>query len=362
MRAGWVVRAIAGAAAIVLTVGVVTAAARLDVGPGREPTRVSALTNPRTAPLPAGVAGSTLAERSARSGSFAAVTADESRELADLAASFPPGSLARMFPAQAAATQSASDPASTYWSLIIGINDYAAPTEDTVGSRPDGAALRRYLLRQGWRSDHILFLTDTDATASRVVEAIRWLASKTDRSSTVVFHYAGHEKPYRTDVDGDGETRDVALWLSDNRLIVDARLGDELGRVRAKQMWLHFAVCRAGGFDDPVTGGPGRIVTYSSPDSELSYEDRDLRHSVFGYYTIVEGLSEGLADANRDGKVTVEEAFRYARPLTTQHTGGRQHPRVADGVGGQMSLRVPAAKGPAPTPSPSSCPLPVPCP
>jgi hypothetical protein len=354
------VQVIAGAAAIVLTGGVVTAAARLDVGPGSEPVEVAALSDARRAPLPAGVAGSTLAERSARSGSFAAVTVDESIDLANLAASFPPGSLARMFPAQAAAAQSASDPASGYWALIIGINDYAAPTKDTVGSRPDGAELRTYLLRQGWRSDHILFLTDRDATASRVIESIRWLASKTDRSSTVVFHYAGHEKPYRADVDRDGETRDVALWVSDNRLIVDSRLGDELGRVAAKQMWLHFAVCRAGGFNDPVTRGPGRVVTYSSPDWELSYEDPNLRHSVFGYYTIVEGLSQGLADANGDGTVTVEEAYAYARPLTTQHTGGRQHPLISDGARGQMSLRVPPPQGPAPSPSP--CPLPIRCP
>jgi hypothetical protein len=233
-----------------------------------------------------------------------------------------PGDIGAMFPAQAQATADPTDPAGNYWALLIGINHYSAPTEDNVGSRPDAQTLRSYLLSLGWRDDHILLLTDTDATANRIVQAIRWLASKTDDSSVVVFHYSGHERPFSNDPDHDGERRDVALWASDNKLILDGTLGRELGKVRASRMWLHFAACRAGGFSDPVTVKDGRVATYSSPETELSYEDKNLRHSVFGYYVIAQGLRRGAGDLNHDGVVTVQEAFRFARPHVTRYTGG----------------------------------------
>lgn len=274
----------------------------------------------------------------------------------------PRDAFAAAFPAQASARQVEGDPASFSWALIVGINQYARPTQDTAGSRPDARVLRDHLRSLGWRSDHILLLADRDATAHGIVRAIRWLASRTDARSTVVFHYSGHERPHPGDADRDGEGRDVALWASDNRLVVDGRLGAELGRVRAARMWIHIAACRAGGFDDPGMSRPGRLITYSSPERELSYEDRLLRHSVFGYYTIVEAMAHGRGDANRDGTVTVEEAFAYARPLVVDHTGGRQHPLKVDRLPGQFSLRVPAAARPGPEPTRSPCALPLGCP
>jgi caspase domain-containing protein len=250
------------------------------------------------------------------------------------------GNIAAMFPAQAQATADPQDPAGNHWALLIGINHYSSPTEDNVGSRPDAEALRSYLRSLGWRDDHILLLTDTNATANRIVQAIRWLASKTDPSSVVVFHYSGHERPIHNDVDNDGESRDVALWATDNKLIVDGTLGRELGKVRASRMWLHFAACRAGGFSDPVTVKSGRVATYSSPESELSYEDKGLRHSVFGYYVIAQGLRRGAGDRNRDGVVTVQEAYSFARPHVTRYTDGRQHPMIIDRSSGAFVLSI----------------------
>lgn len=272
---------------------------------------------------------------------------------------------AAMYPAQWAAARSDSDPASNHWALLIGINDYAPPTRDNIGSYQDAVALRTHLLSLGWRSDHILLVGNRDATVPRIVQGIRWLASKTDAESVAVFHYSGHEKPARRDVDGDGEARDVAIWAADNRLLVDGDLGRELGRVRAARMWINLAVCRAGGFDDPGMAGPGRLITYSSPERELSYEDPSVRHSVFGYYSIAEGMRQRLADSDGDGLVTVEEAFAYARPNVIDRTGGRQHPVMVDEAGGELSLKPPAAP---PEEAPSQpqedqdpCTLPVRC-
>lgn len=238
------------------------------------------------------------------------------------------------------ASQNAADPASMRWALIIGINDYAGGTRDTIGSYQDAEALRDHLLGLGWMPDHVLLVGNRSASRAGVLEALAWLASKTDARSTVVFHYSGHEKPYRYDADNDGEARDVALWLADNRLISDGKLGAAMGKVRAARMWINLAVCRAGGFDDPGMSAPGRVITYSSPESELSYEDPDVGHSVFGYYSIVEGMSGGAADRNIDFHVSVEEAFVYARPLVAERTSGLQHPVLVDRLAGDFDLRI----------------------
>lgn len=269
--------------------------------------------------------------------------------------------LASAHPAQYYATRSATVRGGNAWAFVVGINDYAGSTRDNVGSYQDAVALRQYLLRVGWRSDHILLIGNREATRNHVIDGLRWLASKTDGSSMVVFHYSGHEKPYTRDVDGDGESRDVALWLADNSTLVDGDVGRLLSPIRASKMWINFAVCRAGGFNDAGTARAGRLITYSSPESELSYEDPAVRHSVFGYYSIVEGMQSGDADANRDGVTTVQEAFSYARPRVVERTGRRQHPVISDRYGTAFSLVTPVPPAPPPDPGPNPDPDPTPC-
>src|SRR5205807_10417800 len=132
--------------------------------------------------------------------------------------------------------QTSSNPATSYWALLIGVNDYSGSTPSNVGSRQDADALGAYLQKLGWRSDHILILRDLNATASHIIEAMRWLASKTTSTSTVVFHFAGHEN-WRPSSREDGG-KEVAMWTADNRLIYERTVGQELGRVRAAHMWI----------------------------------------------------------------------------------------------------------------------------
>lgn len=239
-----------------------------------------------------------------------------------------------------AATQRDGNPASFGWALIVAINDYAGGTRDNIGSYQDGVALRNHLLARGWQPDHVLLIGNRTATRPMIMKGLEWLAEKTDERSTVVFHYSGHEKPAKGNPDGDREGRDVALWVSDNRLINDGELGRALGRVRAGRMWINLAVCRAGGFDDPGMSAPGRVITYSSPERELSYEDTRLRHSIFGYYVIVQGMREGAADLDQSGTVAVEEAFHYATPLVSERTGYNQHPEIDDRYPGDFELSL----------------------
>jgi hypothetical protein len=260
------------------------------------------------------------------------------------------------FPAQAHAGQSTARPDTTRWAVLIGVNEHQGRTRDNLGSRQDAEDLARHLRSLGWRDDHVVLLTDGGATRERIVEAFRWLARKADRDSVVAIHYSGHTKQWHgRDIDGDGEVTDEALWPSDNRFITDREVGQLMSQIRAGRLWFNVGACEAAGFNDWGITGPNRIATYSSGEHQKSYEDPSVGNSVWGYQLIEEGLIAGHADANGDGNVTVEEAFRFATPRAHHRTKGQrphgpQTPEVSDRYPGEFDLRIP----PPPRPSSSS--------
>jgi len=247
-----------------------------------------------------------------------------------------------LYPLQWNAQVDPAIPATNYWALLIGINDYYGGTRDNIGSYQDARDLRQYLFHLGWRYDHVVLLPNRDATASMILQAFQWLASKTNSSSVVVFNYSGHEDPVHY-----GGTRHIMLQAADNRFIADTVVARDLGYVHAAKMWINLAVCRAGGFNDPGLVKSGRVVTFSSPESELSYEDPDVHHSVMGWFIIMEAMVQRQADYNGNGDVTVEEAFKYARPRIQSRTGGAQDPFMKDELSGSLSLIPPKPSAPA---------------
>ena len=275
----------------------------------------------------------------------------------------PPTSFAERFPAQAAAVQDPRDPATTRWALLIGINEHRGSIADNIGSRQDAEDLRAQLLARGWRDDHILVLTDRDATRDAIVAGIGWLADKADEHSVAVFHYSGHSKKwYGQDVDGDGEVTDEGLWPSDDRYIVDSELVRLLDPVRPQAMWISFATCNAAGFADPGLARPGRILTFSSSEVQKSYEHPSWGNSVWGWLMIDQALGAGLGDLDGNGRVTVEEAFAWAHPraadTTRRQRYGAQEGVLVDQVDGDLDLGIPGA--PPPPRAPAADPSPAP--
>lgn len=262
------------------------------------------------------------------------------------------------FPEHARAGQNTAKPGTTRWAVLIGVNEHSGRTRDNVGSRQDAEDLARHLLSLGWARDHVLLLTDGNANRENIVQALRWLQRKSNEHSVVVVHYSGHVKQWHgRDVDGDGEVTDEAFWPSDNRFITDREVGELLGRIRHQRMWFNVGGCEAAGFNDWGTTGPNRIVTWSSAEHQKSYEEPSKRNSVWGWQMIEEGFINGRADANGDGNVTVEEAFRFATPRADQRTRGQSHgrqtPQVSDRLKGEFDLRIPPPPRPRSEPKPS---------
>lgn len=246
----------------------------------------------------------------------------------------------RQFPVQAAARQVEGDRSTFHWAVLVGVNAYQGRTKDTIGSVADATLMRTLLLQRGWREDHILLLTDANATHDNIVRGLEWLARSTDERSVVVFSYSGHMRYQKGDPDRDGEARDSGLWPTDNRYIWDSDFARMVKPIRAARMWLALQGCHSGGMNDAGLEAPNRVVTYSSLERQKSYEDPEVGHSVTGWFMFAEGIRDRFGDANSDGRVSVQEAHAWATPRAYTRTSNRQSMQMADTLGRPFHLEV----------------------
>ncbi|MGH9266065.1 MAG: caspase family protein, partial [Acidimicrobiales bacterium] len=212
------------------------------------------------------------------------------------------------------------------------------------GGAADAADFRAALLKHGWADDHIRVLTDGAATAGAIRAGLQWLVEKSGPNSLSVFHYSGHVKQV-------GSTE--YIWPHDNAFISDTDLAASLRQLKG-QAWVDISGCEAAGFDEGISA-PNRLFTASSRANEKSYEIPDMRHSVFTLLLVDQGLLQGLADANRDGRVSVQEAFAHAAARAPQISAGQaqgpQHPVMAGWDGTPLFLDAVAAEAPAAAPA-----------
>lgn len=235
---------------------------------------------------------------------------------------------AARYPAQVQAVQT-PDPAGSSWALLIGINEHRDGVSNNIGSRQDAQLLRQLLLDAGWRDDHIVLITDGDATGNMIRQGLAWLAWKTTEQSTAVFHYSGHSKKW---YGPGGRIDDIALWPTNGDFVRRAALAESLGKVQAGTMWLNFATCNAAALKADSFAGQGRLLTFSSAAPEKSYEDPAVNLSVWGNHFLALGLhGHGL-------HTSIQEAYAFAAPRAETQTSlqvpyGPQRPVLIDNLG-----------------------------
>ncbi|HEX3476190.1 MAG TPA: caspase family protein [Kofleriaceae bacterium] len=205
----------------------------------------------------------------------------------------------------------AEDDARRVAATLVELGGYPPEAIDVV-LHPTPAALR----------DHL------DQLAARVAAA-----RAAGRAARVVFYYSGH-------------ARAAALDLGAEELAL-AELRQRLFGIPATLTVVVLDACQSGAFSrikgaEPAAdfsfnsrqhlGASGIAVLASSSASELSQESEQLRSSYFTHHLLV-GL-RGAGDADHDGQVSIDEAYRYAYHQTLLATAGTA-------VGGQhVSLEV----------------------
>ncbi len=205
----------------------------------------------------------------------------------------------------------AEDDARRVGATLTEIGGYPAGTVDVL-VRPTPDALRQ-------RLDRLTRRVAADAAAGK--------------QARVLFYYSGHARSTALDLGpaalplDELRRRLLAVPATLKIVVLDACQSGAFSRVKGATPAADFSFNSRQHLD-----ASGVAVLASSSASELSQESEHLRGSYFTHHLLV-GL-RGAGDANRDGAVSVDEAYRYAYHHTLVATS-------ATAVGGQhVSLEV----------------------
>jgi hypothetical protein len=153
------------------------------------------------------------------------------------------------------------------------------------------------------------------------------------KQTRVFFYYSGHARASAIDLGAEALPLDelrqklFAAGATLTVVVLDACQSGAFSRVKGAQPTADFSFNSRQQLD-----AKGVAVLASSTGSELSQESEQLRSSYFTHHLLV-GM-RGAGDANSDGQVTVDEAYRYAYHQTLLATS-------ATAVGGQhVTLEV----------------------
>lgn len=181
-----------------------------------------------------------------------------------------------------------------------------------------------------------------DATEARVRERIAATLKDCSREDVVLLYFSGHGlraadgQLYLTAVDTKVElleaTATSAAWITE-------RL--DKGCL-ARQQVLVLDCCYSGAHSSGTKAGDvvgtnvqfnsdaqGRVILAASDATQFAWhESRDVGVAERSFFTqgLVHGLRTGQADANKDGVITVEEAFAFAREWV-RSKGAKQTPQ-----------------------------------
>lgn len=208
--------------------------------------------------------------------------------------------------------------------IVVG-NDAAAGRAPLRFAKADAQRVRDVLVSLGQVDDaHVLLDADAEALDDALEAVGRELKARGGQG-TVLFYYSGHAD-------------DRALMMGATRY----RFRDLRARLAGLPARLYVAMldaCESGAATrakgghavpvvdlrifDPTDTYRGGVFLTSSAAGELSHESDQLQASFFTHYLLA-GL-RGAADLSGDGRVSLEEAYRYAYQATVSRTQGSLH-------------------------------------
>lgn len=248
------------------------------------------------------------------------------------------------------------------WAVVVGISQYKAVQSLRYADK-DALAFYDYLTQHiGVPKEQITLLLNDHATLMSLKRTLGTeLKRKAGEKDTVIVYYAGHGAP-EADAsagDDDGLEKYIVPYDADPRDLYTTALPMReietiFQRLTPERIIFISDSCYSGAtagrtfatasrraivsenFLTRLSKGKGRVVLTASKASEVSEEREDLGHGVFTYY-LLEGL-KGKADADKDGIVTVDEAYAYVSKKVPEVTGQNQHPVKRGEVEGQLVL------------------------
>ena len=196
----------------------------------------------------------------------------------------------------------AKESANSNYGVLIGISHSQASGGKVQVNGDNTARLMASILKNaGWDRKNIKLLTNRQATHQAVLDAVDWLKTIESEGSTIVVMFACH-----------GASTGVRLW---DMMLPHRYIKDYLSALKSQKQLVIIATCQSGGaviegFDGITLAEENRIVITSC--SEGTVDPCTARYTRWAEAFLLQGIKEGKADANGDGRVSIQEAFKYA--------------------------------------------------
>jgi hypothetical protein len=226
------------------------------------------------------------------------------------------------------------------YAVVVG-NDAGQPPDLPLRWAEADAARVAAVLEEvgGVRPENLVLLRGRDADAvRRALIAVNDRVRDARRESVLFVYYSGHADAEALHLGpGSLSVRELEQLVRGSAatfrlLVLDACRSGALTRVKGGTPIPPFQLTASG-----RAPGEGAVFLTSSSASEDSQESDELKGSFFTH-AFVSGLL-GAADADGDGRVTLDEAYRHAYEATVRGSSrtlaGVQHPTFQYDVRGQ---------------------------
>lgn len=250
------------------------------------------------------------------------------------------------------------------WAVVVGIDKYENVRQLRYAVN-DAKAFCEYLIHHNQiPKENITLLLNKEASLSKLRSVLgTQLKRKAGKEDMVIIYYAGHGAAEKDAMspDGDGLEKYLLPYNANPRDLYASALpmreiAHILSRIRSERLILVVDSCYSGasggrtislagvranisdGFLDRIASGKGIIILTASGANEVSAEDEKLKHGLFTYF-LLEGL-RGKADTDRDGLITVDEAYEYVSKHVPKATGQEQNPVKKGTVRGRLILGI----------------------
>lgn len=239
------------------------------------------------------------------------------------------------------------------WAIVVGISKYKYESLNLKYADHDAEEVCKLLLSPlagNFKAEHVIKLTNQEATTAKITQALRSFLKKPARADLVFIYFACHGSPdfdrpgnvymltHDTDPNDIAGTalpmREIDLSLRENllaeRVIVladachSAAIGGGIGRRSTTDN-----ANLVNRYLTEVSRAKGGVALLTSAEAnEVSFEDAKWGggHGVFTYY-LLKGM-QGEADLDQNGFVTVGELFEYVRAKVQEATENKQHPSI----------------------------------
>lgn len=229
------------------------------------------------------------------------------------------------------------------FAVVVG-NDLGLPPDAPLRYAETDAARVASALQEvgGVRPENLVLLRGQDAgTVRRTLIAVNDRVRAAGRQSVLIVYYSGHADAGALHLGATTfELPELEQLVRGSAatfrlLVLDACRSGALTRVKGGAPIPPFEIRL-----DERVAGEGAVFLTSSSASEDSQESDEIQGSFFTH-ALVSGLL-GAADADGDGRVTLDEAYRHAYQATLRASSstlaGPQHPTFEYEVRGQGDL------------------------